>query len=124
MGDVSERPGVIEVPFKKVGEGILALSITTAEIEDGVGIELARDAVAWASADVYNDTAGEDEFEPMDVSDATNSVDDVVLCGILVAGCVECSNCGELRADNVTELAEPAAEPDNGCNVTVELTTA
>ena len=45
MGDVSDRLDVIEVSFDTVGEGILALSITTAEIEDGVGIELTRDAV-------------------------------------------------------------------------------
>ena len=43
MGDVSDRPDVIEVPFDTVGESVFALSITTAEIEDGVG--LARDAV-------------------------------------------------------------------------------
>ena len=60
----------------------------------------------------------------MDVSDATNSVDDAVPCGILVAEGDECSNCAELKADGVAELAEPAAEPDNGCNVTVDLTTA
>ena len=45
MGGVSDRPDVIEVSFETVGEGIFALSITTAEIEDGVGIKLARDAV-------------------------------------------------------------------------------
>ena len=49
MGDVS-RPDVVEVSFETVDEGIFALSIVTAEIvtpeiEDGVGIGLARDAV-------------------------------------------------------------------------------
>ena len=87
MGDVS-RPDVVEVSFETVGEGIFALSIVTAEIanagiEGGVGIKLARDAVVWKSAVVYNDTAGKDES--MDVSAATNSVDDAVLCGTLVA---------------------------------------
>ena len=118
MGDGSDRPDVIKVSFETVGEGIFALFIATAEIEGGVGIKLARDAIVWASAVVYNDTAGKDES--IADSAATNSVDDAVLYGILVAEGDECSNCAELRADSV---AEPV-ELDNGCNVTVEATTA
>ena len=38
MVDVSDRPDVVEVSLETVGEGIFALSITTAEIEDGVGL--------------------------------------------------------------------------------------
>ena len=122
MGDVSDSPDVIEVSFETVGEGIFALSITTAEIEDGVGIKLARDAVAWASAVVYNDTAGKDES--MADSAATNRVEDAVPFGTLVATCDELSNCAELRGDSVAGSNEPVAELDNGSNVTVELTTA
>ena len=55
---------------------------------------------------------------------ATNSVDDAVPFGTRVAKCDELSNRAELRVDSVAELAEPVAELDNGCNVTVELTTA
>ena len=122
MGDVSDRPDVVKVPFDTVGEGILALSITTAEIEDG--IELAINAVVWASAVAYNDTDGKDELEPMDECAATNSVDDAVPFGTLVAKCDELSNCGEMREDSVAGSTEPVAELDNGCTVTVELTTA
>ena len=46
MGE--DRPDVVEVSFETVGEGIFALSIATAEIEDGVGIKLARDAFVGA----------------------------------------------------------------------------
>ena len=120
MGDVSDRPDVIEVPFDTVGESIFALSITTAEIENGVG--LARDAVIWASVVVYNDSAGKDES--MADCAATNSIDDAVPFGTLVATCDELSNCAELRVDSVAGSNEPVAELDNGCNVTVELTTA
>ena len=38
MGDVSDRPDVIEVSFDTVGESIFALSIATAEIDNGVGL--------------------------------------------------------------------------------------
>ena len=38
MGDVSDSPDVVEVSFETVGESIFALSIATAEIEDGVGL--------------------------------------------------------------------------------------
>ena len=95
MGDVSDRADVVKVSFETVGEDIFALSIVTpeianAEIEGDVGIKLARDAVVWKSAVVYNDTAGKDES--MDVSAATNNVDDAVPFGTLVATCDELSN--------------------------------
>ena len=123
MGDVSNRPDVVEVSFETVGEGIFALSITTAEIEDGVGIKLAREAVVWALVVVYNDTAGKDES--IADSAATNRVDDTAVpFGTLVATCDELSICAELRVDGVTGSNEPVAELDNGCNLTVELTTA
>ena len=57
-------------------------------------------------------------------SAATSSVDDAVPFGTLVAKCDELSNCAELRVGSAAELVEPVAELDNGCNVTVELTTA
>ena len=41
MGDISDKPDAAS--FETVGEGILVLSIATAEIEGGVGIKLARD---------------------------------------------------------------------------------
>ena len=120
MGD---KPDEGETSFETVGEGFFALSIATAEIADDVGIKLAREAFAGAdSTVVYNDSAGKDEFEPMDVSAATNCVE--VPYGTLVAKCDERSNCVELREDSVAELAEPAAEPDNSCNGTVDVTTA
>ena len=57
-------------------------------------------------------------------SAATNSADDAVPFGTLVAECDELSNCAELRGGSVAGSNEPVAELDNGCNVTVELTTA
>ena len=55
---------------------------------------------------------------------ATNSVDDAVPFGTLVSTCDELSNCAELREGSVAGSTEPVAELDNGCNLTVELTTA
>lgn len=57
-------------------------------------------------------------------SAATRRVDDAVPFGTLVAACDELGNCAELRVDSVAGSNEPAAEPDNGCSGTVDVTTA
>ena len=84
----------------------------------------------FTSAVVYGDTAGENAPDPVDVSAATNSVDDAVFCDTGAAGLDEVSSLAvaELREDSVDgstiELAEPDAELANFFNVTVGVTAA
>lgn len=83
----------------------------------------------FTSAVVYGDTAGKNALEPVDVSAATNSVDDAVFCD-RAAGLDEVSSpaVAELREDSIDgstiELAEPDAELANFFNVTVGVTAA
>lgn len=99
--------------------------------ESGRSLAVAcNENAGFTSAVVYSDTAGENAPDPVDVSAATNSVDDAVFCDTGATGLDEVSSLAvaKLREDSVDgstiELAEPDAELANFFNVTVGVTAA